>query len=472
MTLNIPCNALPQTLRMAFVLAALASGTLALASPGDLDPRFGTAGISRLSLSDASAARITHPAVQPDGKIVLCGTRTANGVTASDFFVARLNANGALDSTFSFDGKVAIDFDGGAVAQGDICSALALQPDGKIVVAGTTQNAAFVSAFALARLNTDGTLDATFGAGGKVTIRFDTADQEELATAVAVQADGKIVVAGVHNNANNDDFAVMRLLANGALDSTFGTKGKVSIAFDLGGSNSDFANAMAIDGDGNIVVGGYASNAASTLVAAVARLDPLGKPDANFNANGRATIAFTPPGGGSVRTIEATSMVIQHDGRIVLAGVCDASTSMQDNLDFSATRIFPDGSIDASFGSNGTASVAFDLVRQGSDVVYDVIEQADGKLLLAGAATGATSTSAMARLNADGSADETFGVHGKDTYVIGTAVSAFIGVALQGEQVVALGFEGDSNGSDYVVARLQHDDEVFFDTFEVAVPQM
>ncbi len=400
-------------MRCSFTLAAIAFCLSAVAADGDPDRTFGIDGIAHAGVADAGSSVPTHPVVQADGKILFCGTRSADGATGSDFFVARFTADGSYDTSFSFDGKVTIDFDNGIVAAGDVCSALAVQADGKIVAAGYTQKADFSSAFAVARLNADGTLDTSFGAGsGKATYVFDAADFDNAASAVAIQADGKIVLAGVHRQGANGDFAVLRLLASGALDATFGTKGKTSIAFDLPGSTSkdDVATGVAIDAAGNIIIGGSADAGLGNIDFAVARLSPDGKPDANFNADGHETIAFAITGGTGKHAAVSNSLLIQRDGRIVLAGACDGSTTPASNLDMAAARIFPDGSLDRGFGSGGLTTIPFDLVSQGIDDAFDVVEQGDGKLVLGGDVSAAAGgrAGAAARLNSDGSLDDSF----------------------------------------------------------------
>ncbi len=169
------------SLRTAVLCAALMCAT-AQATDGDLDAGFGSAGVARAGATDVNA--YADMLVQPDGKIVTCATRTANGQSGYDFFVARFTADGALDSSFSFDGKTTIDFDGGSGQ--DQCYGVALQGDGKIIVAGYTRGSTPDDRFAIARLNVDGTLDTSFGAGsGKATVTFSDRSQ---AVKVTVQA--------------------------------------------------------------------------------------------------------------------------------------------------------------------------------------------------------------------------------------------------------------------------------------------
>jgi len=185
------------------VLSALSAPASALGAPGDLDPTFGSGGklTTDFGVDLDSASGV---AVHGDGKIVVAGF-TVNG-TSNDFAVARYNADGSLDTGFSGDGKQTTDFGGGDF---DRASGVAVQGDGKIVVAGDTENGATAD-FALARYNADGSLDTSFSGDGKQTTDFGGGDFDS-ASGVAVQGDGKIVVAG----GTAGDFAVARYNADG-----------------------------------------------------------------------------------------------------------------------------------------------------------------------------------------------------------------------------------------------------------------
>src|SRR4051794_20420450 len=192
-------------------------------SAGDLDPTFGTGG---KLVSEQVGFNVNGLAVQRDGKIV------AVGMLNNDFGVARLNANGTLDTSFGGNGTgtTTADFGGN---RGDFANTVAIQPDGKIVVAGRRDNFSIVDFgdhgdFAIARFNADGTLDKSFSGDGKQTLDF-TGYGDQQANALAIQPDGRIIVAGVDevhsvfNGLDNDeDFAVARLLGNGKLDPSFG----------------------------------------------------------------------------------------------------------------------------------------------------------------------------------------------------------------------------------------------------------
>ena len=147
----------------------------------------------------------------------------------NDFALARYNADGSLDTTFDADGKVTTDFVGGE--RDDAAMAVAVQADGKIVVAGYTTAPATLD-FALARYNADGSLDTTFDGDGKAHHRPSASVATTVPTASAVQADGKIVVAGYLDPAGGDhDFALARYNADGSLDTTFDADGKLTTDF-------------------------------------------------------------------------------------------------------------------------------------------------------------------------------------------------------------------------------------------------
>src|SRR5882724_2239092 len=215
----------------AITLAFVVSGRTVLAVDGDLDPTFGTDG-KVLTDFDHSTDIANAVAVQADGKLVVVGTTYQNNdFSDEDFAVARYNPDGTLDRTFGIGGKVQTDFPGLAA----VASSVVVQPDGKIMAAGTV----FVNFnpgdssntdFALARYNSDGSPDATFGNGGQVSTDF--LGLEDDAFSVLIQPDGKIVAVGSANDpATFYDFAAVRYLSNGTIDTTFGVAGKVHTDF-------------------------------------------------------------------------------------------------------------------------------------------------------------------------------------------------------------------------------------------------
>jgi len=224
-------HGLPATVIIALLAAS------AHAADGDLDPTFGDGGFRLAGILDGYATLVTGTAVQPDGKIVTCATE---GATAYDFFVARFTADGAIATSFSFDGHTTIDFGG----NDDVCSGIVVQANGKIVVSGTTTPPAGTNAdFAIARLNSDGSRDTAFNLTGRLTVGFNLAastSKDDQAQQLAIDASGRIIAAGAADNGPGGlDMAVLRLLPSGLPDADFNADGRATIAFDLGGANGN-----------------------------------------------------------------------------------------------------------------------------------------------------------------------------------------------------------------------------------------
>jgi uncharacterized delta-60 repeat protein len=340
---------------------------------GSLDSSFGTGGKTTTDFAgDFDVASAV--ALQPDGKIVATGFTGVSDTDRVDFALARYNSDGTLDSSFGTGGRVITDFARGA----DLADAMALQPDGKIVVAGITFTPSRLGDMALARYNPNGTLDSSFGAGGEVTTDFGDHDG---AFAVALQPDGKIVAAGF----TAEDFALARYTSDGTLDPAFGAGGKVTTDF---GTSDDDATAVALQADGKIVaVGGRIPSTSVTRDFALARYNPDGSPDPSFGTGGKITTDFA----GAYDLAEAVAL--QPDGRIVAAGL--SGVFAQNLFDFALARYNPDGSPDPSFGTGGKVTTDF---SSGNDAVSGVALQPDGKIVAAGLATiGSSQDFAVAR---------------------------------------------------------------------------
>ncbi|MBN9522042.1 tandem-95 repeat protein [bacterium] len=278
-------------------------------------------------------------AVQADGKLVAVGH--ASSQTVFDFYLARYNANGSLDTTFGSQGSVVTDISG----QKDLARAVVVQPDGKIVVAGTGGTGPGFD-WILARYNANGTLDTTFGTGGKVVI--DQAGSYNELWDVALDVSGKVVVSG-----NKDGvFAIARLNTNGTLDGSFGGgAGFVTTTFGsvLGGR----AFGVAIQPDGMIVAAGTLGGGNQTSSYAVARYTADGTPDTTFGSNG--TVTQTVNG-----YFDSGYDVVIQNGKIVVAGMTGRLNSA--GYDVGLIRLNANGTLDsttfgggASFGPNGKA---------------------------------------------------------------------------------------------------------------------
>ncbi len=449
----------------------IASTAIIAHADGTVDTSFGTSGLAVTGITNGiPGAPRPGPVVQADGKILIAGTVDDSPSNGFDMSVMRFDANGTLDLSFSLDGRAVVSFADNMGS--DVCSALALQADGKILLAGFTQSFGTSQDFAIARFNADGTLDTTgFGAGtGKVTVAFNLggtgSTNDDYATSIAVQRDGKIVVAGVANK-GNDDFAIARLNADGTLDTSFNGTGKKTIGFDIflmGSTFNDVANAVAVDSQNRIIVAGTAENESNNTDFAVARLLSNGTLDTAFNSTGKQIVPFDR-GGGNADTPFAVT--VQHGDKIVLAGAVQAS-AVVNSFDIGLARLQTDGALDTTFGTGGKVILPIDLVSDGGDFASGVVEQGNGKLLLTGYVSGTSGSVYLmaARLQSGGSLDSTFGSSGITLSLFGSSTyNPSFGVALQGTQIILGGIMFTGSNYDFFVARLTND-LIFADRFE------
>jgi uncharacterized delta-60 repeat protein len=338
---------------------------------GSVDTSFGSGGYT---VTDFSRARDTPTAValQPQAsgpsKILVAGmTQSVTGNTFNDNFgLARYNANGTLDTSFGSKGKVITDL-GGSI---DWPDGMLVDGSGRILVVGTTSSVA-----ALVRYTANGALDTTFGAGGKLITNFNLYNGSD---AVALQGDGKIVLAGTELDlaTSNYEFVIARFNADGTADSGFGTGGVVTTH--VGGG--EHFGGLAIQGDGRIVIDG-SENAGYARALYLLRYNTDGTLDPGFGTGGIATLPS--PGGPADGVIDAHGVgpVIQTDGEIIAGGQFDNTTTQQENL--AVVRVHPDSSMDVGFGNGGWATIQF--AAQGGSVQALAL-QPDGRVLLAGLA--------------------------------------------------------------------------------------
>jgi uncharacterized delta-60 repeat protein len=324
-----------------------------------------------------------------------------------------LAAGGDLDTSFSGNGKATTDF---TVNRNDFAGAVAVQTDGKIVVAGRAGRNG--GRFALARYNPNGTLDPTFGGNGKVVTNFTGGD--DFANGVAIQTDGKIVAVG-QAGGRGGRFGLARYNANGTLDSTFNGDGKATVNFTNG---FDAARGVALQGDGKIVAAGHTNFDRFALT----RLNSNGRLDTVFSGNGKVTTNF------SVVTDFANGVVIQANGKIVAAG---AAQITEFTGRFALARYNTNGTLDSTFGGNGRVTTDFTAEQ---DVAFGVALQTNGKIVAAGGGDVAGARFELARYNANGSLDHAFSGDGKATTNFGPGIDAAHGVAIQTNgKIVAAG---------------------------------
>ena len=328
---------------------------------GALDLSFGTGG-EVLTDSGGLSDNPDTVLVQPDGKILVGGQADAGG-TGPDFAVWRYHADGSLDSSFGTAGMVTTSFSPG-VAYDDTAEALFLQPDGKIVAAGHFRDEFFVERIGIARYNTDGSLDSSFGIGGRVTTVFGTQD---AAFGALLQPDGKILVVGPAGTPFN--FAVVRYLTDGTLDSTFGSDGIVTTDF----GSSDVAWEAFLQDDQKIVVGGYSQIGGNSI--ALARYDSTGVLDATFGSSGKVVLS-------APASPFATAIVPTLDGAFLAIG----GNGVAPNYNFAVVRFLSDGTLDSSFGTAGVATTSF---TPGDDEARSAVVDSAGRIIVCGWASTA-----------------------------------------------------------------------------------
>jgi uncharacterized delta-60 repeat protein len=419
---------------------------IALASDGDLDASFGTGG-KVLTDFNSSTDLAYAVAVQQDGRYVVVGTTYINNdYTQEDFAVARYNANGTLDASFGVNGKVKTDFPGLAA----VASSVVIQPDGKIVVAGGAFPLfTFLGDFKVARYNTNGSLDSSFGVGGIVTTSFP--GQGSYAFAVALQADGKIVAAGTDfvnfssDSSSNTDFALARYNADGTPDTGFGSNGIVTT--DFAGFNDD-AFSVLIQPDGKLVAVGSAVSRTTSYDFALARYLPNGSIDASFGNRGKVHTDF-----GAAGFDQARAAALQPDGKIVAAGTTISPNGLVQP--FALARYNPNGRLDRTFDRDGRQTIDFGSFSQ---TAYKVLLQPDGKIVSVGYANTEASDSdfLLARCSPNGALDATFGSGGKVRTSFGDLNGGANGALLQADgKVVAVGFQATATSTfaEFALAR-------------------
>jgi uncharacterized delta-60 repeat protein len=408
-----------------FIIASMFIYNGALAQPGTLDPTFGSGGKVTNDIGGADDKGVSL-AIQGDGKLVVTGF-SYNG-SNQDVALARYQADGSLDSLFGTNGKVTTPVGN----NDDYGLSVAIQTDGKLIVGGYSQNGVN-NDFTVLRYKSNGTLDSTFGTNGIVITPVGS--YGDNINSIAIQADGKIVAAGYSDTTTGDFFALVRYNSNGSMDPTFGSGGKVITHV---GQSDDQINSIVIQGDGKIVAGGYSYNGADWDFA-LARYNTDGSPDNTFGTNGIVTtdignddnmfysVALQTDGkivgggwsgqefaaaryntdgspdstfgtAGTVTTAvgindDGVAVAIQTDGAIVLAG----NASNGSNDDFGLVRYMSDGSIDNTFGTGGTVITDFSNVN---DNCLSIVIQPDHKIIVAGFTTNNARDFALARYDA------------------------------------------------------------------------
>lgn len=396
---------------------------IAQAAPGDLDTSFGGGdGIVVTSIPSDGFSR--SMAVQPDGKILLGGY-----TGAENFLLVRYNGDGTLDTSFGDTGMVdmtiSYNFDYGF--------SIAIQADGKILIAGSSYTNSLTSFdMSLIRFNTNGTLDTTFSSDGKLLT--DISGHDDAAYALAIQSDGKLLLGGSSSNGSNDDFALVRYNNDGSLDSGFGNNGKVTTPIDSG---NDFASSIALQPDGQILLAGT-SYVSGDRDFAIVRYNNDGSLDTSFgNGDGIVTTDVPPTDTGYEY---ANTLALQPDGKILIGG----SKSSSSGASFVLIRYLNSGELDTTFDSDGIV-----ITQGGSGNAIAV--QPDGKILLGGTSSGG---STVVRYNTNGSLDITFSGDGLQATFVDADSDHINALALQPNGKILIGgYGGFSYGGNFSLIR-------------------
>jgi len=403
---------------------------------GSIDTSFGINGVLDPSVFAVIANNIIRGfdmLIQPDDKIIITGYQNPSIEPCK---IARFTANGALDTTFNGTGY--LEFTVGSNGNGN--SSLGLQSDGKILV-GNYGNNGMIGNFSITRLNSNGTIDSSFGNFGSTVIATASSINN-----MALQPDGKIVVVGIENQSivisdSDYDIVAFRLLPNGLLDSTFGTNGKVVIPLSC---YTEDVQKVLVQVDGKILIlGGRDSICSNGGTAALIRLNTNGSFDNTFGTNGYYYIQPL-----TIYQGNTNNMVLQLDGKILVCG--NGVTN-----EFKVARINSNGTVDTSFANAGLLSNAFYTDSSATSVLI----QPDNKIVVCGSTkdvnNSSPSCSAVIRLNAG-----TLGVEGFElqnisvypnpathSFAVNTAVSKVTVYNLTGQLVQEFkgGFESGYN---------------------------
>ncbi len=393
---------------------------------GSFDTSFGTGGVKQLKGSDGYGRSV---AIQKDGKIIIAG----DSYTGRRFLITRISSDGSLDKNFNSTGIVSTRIGNTS----DVGRSVVIQPDGKIVVAGESNNGQNYD-IALVRYNENGSLDSSFAMDGILTTSIGSSN--DYGRSVKIQQDGKIVVAGSSFNGISYDIALLRYNVDGTLDDDFNGNGILTDSF---GSHDDIGRSVTIQQEGKIIIAGDSYNG-SNIDLTIARYNENGSRDLSFGVEGKIITDFG-------FDEEAYSVIIQTDGKIILAG-----SSINDNSNIFVTRYNEDGSLDNSFQANGKLNLFI-----GRTNVYgkSIALQKDGKIIL----TGYHSSSGyfLARYNDDGNLDNTFNSNGKVIKTIPHVFSRINAVALQNDgKIVLAGRINQSQASDFLLIRHLEDGRI------------
>jgi uncharacterized delta-60 repeat protein len=376
------------------------TGTAVSPVPPGLDSTFGSGGYLSVPQQVNWSSNFPDMKVQSDGKVVAVSSSPGS---SSTWAISRSLATGALDTGFGTNGTVVTSFPG---ATGGYANGVAIQPDGKIVVVGVVTGASTYDAWGIARYNSNGSPDSTFGTNGLILMKF-TGESGWLYDG-AVLANGEILVGGMLEQPAG--FAVARFTSKGQLDTSFGSSGIASVNPDpTNGWYNITGQSMTVQPDGKILMTGIGNY----NYLPVTRFNANGSLDSTFGNGGTTLIPLATFGSQFISIQGGDGLAVQADGKIIVDGW--AYETGYSRSDWILARLNVNGTLDTGFNGSGVTTLNF---AGGADKANDVAIAADGKIMVAGRAdVGATLGQgynlALARFNTNGTLDTTFNGNGE-----------------------------------------------------------
>lgn len=403
------------------------SGQGIFGTSGSLDSTFAGTGAVALGSGSENGLGVV---VQPDRNIVIAGSTGAG--LQSNFLLARFQTDGVLNPAFGNQGVVNTDF----YHQADEATAVALESDGNIVAVGNVQTATNIQ-FGIARYLPSGALDISFGNLGRVSFGIGTSNSG--ATAVAIDQSGNLVIAGYAFSGTTQVFALARVLANGTVDNGFGSSGLTITSV---GSGNAYLTSVNIDGSGRILATGYASNGTANDMVSI-RYTSSGAVDASYGSSGVSILDF-----GTGTDNRCYQSVLFPNGQMILAG----STTSNGITNPALVRINVDGTLDTTFGASGKVILS---LGTNSDI-RGLSSGPNGPIYAAGTLYGTTAESmVVSRLNWDGSLDNTFATNGTADIPLSSGSDIVYGLAEQANgKVLLVGTATITNGTYAGLARI------------------
>jgi uncharacterized delta-60 repeat protein len=426
-----------------FVIGLVATTVTFSSVEGVLDESFGKGGKVVTQVSKLRDVS-NDVAIQLDGKIVVAGFALSEEKNIYDFAITRYLLNGELDYSFGNNGIVLTRI-GYLNSQ---AMSVMIQPDGKIIAVGTTNTKESGKNIAIVRYTKNGILDSSFGINGINSASIGVLD--DYTYSAALQRDGRIVIAAHTNNGSNFDVALLQFTENGLLDMSFGTDGIV--VTDIGSKNDELYD-ISIQDNGKIVAVGASQDENGFYNVLMVRYSSNGVLDSTFGVKGIVRTEFTIRTPDSVdRDDKAVAVAIQPDKKIVVAGY--------DYKDFIVFRYTSNGVLDETFSGDGKMNTSLSPAK---DEVRDVVIQPDGKIILIGKGLGSLGKDktlgsssmdvAVARLNSDGSVDKKFGNFGHIMTVVGSGYDVGHGAAIQPDGKLIVTGYSKSNNYDFAMVR-------------------